>query len=124
MRRVEHMTSSKEKSSNKNKGIGILIFCAAVILIAVGILGFRDGGWFRKSRTYDAQTVQSLTDYAQQLEKAGNGEAAAAVYELIAKYGDGDLIRKANEEIPVVKADNVIEQFRRFMSGAKGGDGR
>ena len=119
------MTSLKTGMSQKNKIIGIVILCAIVILIAVGILGFRDGGWFRsKNGTYDAQAVQSLTDYAKQLEESGNSEAAAVVYELIAKYGDGELIRKANEEIPVVKTNNEIEQFKRFISGSKGGSGK
>lgn len=117
------MTSSKMGMSQKNKVLGIVILCAIVILIAVGILGFRDGGWFRsKNGTYDAQAVQSLTDYAKQLEESGNSEAAAVVYELIAKYGDGELIRKANEEIPVLNADNGIEQFKDFLSGSKKGD--
>lgn len=119
------MTSSKTGMSQKNKILGIVILCAIVILIAVGILGFRDGGWFRsKNGTYDAQAVQSLTDYAKQLEESGNSEAAAVVYELIAKYGDGELIRKANEEIPVVKTNNEIEQFKRFISDSKGGNGQ
>ena len=119
------MTSSKKELSQKNRIIGIVIICVIVILIIVAVLGFRDGGWFRgKNKTYDAQYVQSLADYAKQLEKAGNSEAAAAVYELIAKNGGGDLIREANEEIPVVKANNEIEQFKRFISGSKGGSGK
>lgn len=119
------MASSKKGLSQKNKIIGIVILCVIVILIVVAILGFRDGGWFRKNdKTYDAQSVQSLTDYAKQLEDAGNSEAAAAIYELIAKYGGGDLIRKANEEIPVVKTNNEIEQFKRFISDSKGGNGQ
>ncbi len=117
------MTSSKTNISQKNKRIGIAILCAVVILIVVCFLGFRDGGWFRK-KTYDAQAVQSLMDYAKQLEDAGNSEAAAAVYELIAKYGGGDLIPEAYEDIPLLKADNEIEQFKEFISGGQEGDGQ
>lgn len=115
------MRSSKKEKSTKKGIVGILIVCVIAASIVVGILGFRDGGWFR-SKTYDAQYVQSLADYAKQLEDAGNSEAAAAVYELIAKNGGGELIRKANEEIPVVKANNEIEQFKQFISGTKAGE--
>ena len=122
----ESMNSSQNVKSRKNIFIPlILILCAAVILVIVGFLGFRDGGWFR-SRGDDLglQNMQSLEDYAKQLEENGSSEAAAAVYELIARNGGGELIRRANEEIPVVKANNGLEQFSRFMSGEGAGDGR
>lgn len=125
LHRVKHMTLSKEKLTKKNVMIGAAILCLIAILIVVCILGFRDGGWFRgKGKSYDAQYVQSLEDYAKQLEEAGNSEAAAAIYELIAKNGGGDIIRKANDEIQVIRSDNELEQFRRIISGSKAGGGR
>ena len=112
-----------QKKVFSQKSTVILCAIVIVILIVIGILGFRDGGWFRsKNRTYDAQYVHSLMDYAEQLERSGNREAAAAVYEQIIKNGGGDLIRKANEEIPVLNADNELDRFKQFLSGSKGGD--
>ena len=112
----------------RKKGKGGLVALIVILLVAViGVvcfLGFRDGGWFRGGKTYDAQSMQSLLNYARQLEKAGNGEAAEAVYELIAKGGGAELIQKAHEDIPIVEATDEIEQITEIFGGVKGGGGK
>lgn len=75
-------------------------------------------------KTHDLQNMQSLLDYAKQLEKAGNSEAAAAVYELIAQGGGAELIEKAHEEFPAVKDADEIEQIEEVFDHLKGGDGK
>lgn len=67
--------------------------------------------------------MQSLLDYAKQLEKVGNSEAAAAVYELIAQGGGAELIEKAHRDIPIIKAADEIEQIVEIFRNGKGGDG-
>lgn len=143
-RRGQCMSTAKKVKLSKKWIICIAIACAALLVIVICILGFREGGWFRGNGHVDETqsftggdteptgnvdvdvepSIPSLTEYAKQLEANGNKEAAAAVYELIAAYGDGALIRKANEEIPVVKENNAIRQFKEFMSGSreKGGN--
>ena len=115
--------------AKKKKGKGGIIAVIAIILVAtIGVVcffGFRDGGWFREnnSKTYDAQRMQSLLDYAKQLEEAGSSEAAAAVYELIAKGGGAELIQKAHEDIPIIKSVDEMEQIQDIFGGQRGGDG-
>ena len=141
------MSTEKKMKLPKKWIICIAIACAVLLVILVCILGFREGGWFRGNGLADetqaltgggssgggkeptgngdgSLSMPSLTEYAKQLEANGNKEAAAAVYELIAAYGDGALIQKANEEIQVVKESNAIRQFKEFMSGSrkKGGN--
>lgn len=113
------MASSKKKTSPKTTIVGIALLLA--ILIAALILCLSGCGR-NKNKPCDADKVQSLADYAEQLEAAGNSEAAAAVRELIAKYGGGDLIPDAIEDIPVAKSDSELRQFRDFLSGEKGAE--
>ena len=75
-------------------------------------------------KTHDSQNMQSLIKYAEQLEKAGNSEAAAAVYELIAQGGGAELIEKAHEEFPILSAADELGQFEAVFSHLKGGDGK
>lgn len=111
------MASSMKKTSPKTVIVGIVLLLA--ILISALILCLSGCG---RNKNYDADKVQSLADYAEQLEAAGNSEAAAAVRELIAKYGGGDLIPDAIEDIPVAKSDSELRQFRDFLSGEKGAE--
>lgn len=113
--------------AGKKKGTGGIVFLVILLVAVIGIVGFfgfRDGGWFRSDKSYDTQHMQSLIKYAEQLEKAGNSEAAAAVYELIAQGGGAELIEKAHEEFPAVKDADEIEQIEEVFDHLKGGDGK
>ena len=122
----------------KKKGKGGVV--VAILLIAaigaVCFFGFRDGGFFRSKDgvidgggkdeptiVYDVKTVESLLDYAKKLEEAGNVDAAAAVYELIAKGGGADYIDEAHRDFPLVSAADEVEEFKGLFE-KKGGDGK
>ena len=75
-------------------------------------------------KTNDSQNMQSLIKYAEQLEKAGNSEAAEAVYELIAQGGGAELIEKAHDEFPILSAADELGQFEAVFGHLKGGDGK
>lgn len=75
-----------------------------------------------KSKTVDIENLETLREYAESLEKAGMTEAAAAVYELIAKGGGAEYIQKAHEDIPIIEAADEAEQIKDVFGGAKGGD--
>ena len=100
----------------------VLVILLVVVIGAVGFFGFREGGWFRKGgKSYDAHSMQSLYEYAQQLEKAGNSEAAEAVYEIMAQGGGAELIEKAHEDIPAIKQVDELEHIREIFGNRKGG---
>ena len=111
-----------QKPPKKKKGKGGLIVLIILLVAALGVVGFfgfRDGGWFRKAGGSDE--MQTLRAYAERLEKAGNTEAAAAIYALIAKGVGGELIEKADEEIPVLGDIYEAKQVERISGGVKGG---
>ena len=100
----------------------VLVILLAAVIGAVGFFGFREGGWFRKGgKNYNAQNMQSLYDYAKQLEKAGNSEAAETVYEIMAQGGGAELIKKAHEDIPAIKQVDESEHIREIFGNRKGG---
>ena len=94
----------------------------AIMLVVLMLLSLCACG--NNGKTNDSQNMKSLINYAEQLEKAGNSEAAAAVYELIAQGGGAELIEKAHEEFPAVKAADEIEQTEEVFDHLKGGDGK
>ena len=102
-------TPKKAKKKKKGKGclITIIIFLAIIAVGAVLFLGFRDDGWFRRK---SPENLESPRAYAERLEKDGNKEAAAAIYDLIAQSG-GEMIQKAHEDIPVLNKADEIDQF-------------
>lgn len=125
-------TRVEPKKKKKRKGGGV--FFVLMLIVAIGFFGLRDGGFLRgfiekrsenrsDSETYDAQSLRSLRDYAEQLEKAGNSEAAAAVYALLPQGGGAELIEKAHDEFPVLSAADELGQFEAVFSHLKGGDG-
>ncbi|MBQ7171598.1 MAG: zinc-ribbon domain-containing protein [Clostridia bacterium] len=118
---VYQQSAAPAKKKNGKGGKAFLVILLVAVIGIIGFFGFRDGGWFRSNKSYDAQHMQSLLSYARQLEKAGNSEAAAAVYELIAKGGGAELIQKAHEEIPAVEKMDEIEQVEEIMDHIKGG---
>ena len=105
--------------AKKNKGKGVIIAAVVtsgvVVLVAgivtVCVLGFREGGWFRRKgntqEQYNAAEVQNITenvvsgysdtateamlDYAKRLEEMGNYEAAAEIYARIQVAGQSDM---------------------------------
>ena len=132
--------AKEQKSASRKKNNGGLIAVISILLVVlIGVIcffGFRDGGWFRRSSnenvkeklpsrptTYDAQSMQSLLDYAKQLEEAGNSEAAEAVYELIEQGGGAELIEKAHEEDSIIKAVDEIGQLQEIFGNVRGGNG-
>ncbi|MBR1842008.1 MAG: zinc-ribbon domain-containing protein [Oscillospiraceae bacterium] len=126
---------TRVEPKKKKKRKGVAVFFVLMLIAAIGFFGLRDGGFLRgfiekrsenrsDSETYDAQSLRSLLDYAEQLEKAGNSEAAAAVYELIARGGGAELIKKAHEELPALKSADEIEQIEEIFDHLKGGDGK
>ena len=110
--------------------IGITCFCGSCSLGTDGNSQSKEKtGQARDESTKQAsgwagvpQTVQmeSLMDYAKKLEAAGNQEAAAAVYELIAQSG-GEMIQKLYEENPVVSSAEELNQWNEVLRGGKGG---
>lgn len=120
--RSEEQISAPTQKNKSKAGIAALAVLLAAVLGVGGFFGFREGGWFRgKVKTYDAQSMQSLSDYAKQLEKAGNSEAAEAVYEIMAQGGGAELIEKAHEDIPVIKQFDELERLKDIFSDRKGG---
>lgn len=110
--------------------IGITCFCGSCSFGAAGnSQGKEQTGQARDESTKLAsgwagvpQTVQmeSLMDYAKKLEAAGNKEAAAAVYELMARNG-GEMIQKLYEENPVISSAEEWNQWNEILRGGKGG---
>jgi len=109
------------EKKEKRGGKGLLILLLILLIALVGFFGFRDGGWFRSGKAYDPRHMQSLLDYAQELEKTGNSEAAAAVYERIAEGGGAELIQKAHEDMPVLEKTDEIEQMEEVFGHLTGG---
>ena len=92
------------------------------LLIAIMLLSLcACGGSEAPASSFEGQ---SLPEYAEQLEKADNSEAAAAVYELIAQGGGAELIEKAHDEFPILSAADELGQFEAVFSHLKGGDGK
>ena len=127
--------SAPAKKKGKGGRVVAVILCLAAIG-AVCFFGFRDGGFFRPKEgvidggkekeptiVYDVKTVESLLDYAKKLEEAGNVDAAAAVYELIAKGGGADYIDEAHRDFPLVSAADEVEEFKGLFE-KKGGVGK
>ena len=97
------------------KGLALLL--VAVLLFSFAACGKKD------DTTAKSAQFQSLREYAAQLEKSGNSEAAAAVYEQIAK-GGGELIQKAHDDSSAIwKADEAL-QMEEIFDHTKGGDGK
>lgn len=110
----------------KKKGKGGKLFFALLLVAVIGAVWyfcFRDGGQTRSSETYDVQQMQSLLAYAEQLEKAGNSEAAASVYALIAKGGGAELIQNAHKGETVIEKADEVGQIETIFGHSKGGGG-
>ena len=114
---VSAQTENKSAAPvRKNKSRGKLAVLGILLVAVIGV-----GGFFGCGKIYDAQSMQSLSDYAKQLEKAGNSEAAEAVYEIMAQGGGAELIEKAHEDIPVIKQVDELEHLRELFGNRKGG---
>ena len=109
---IQTQTINKPKNTpvKKKKGKGIIvaaIISSVVVMLGafavVGVLGFREGGWFRKKDDSNGRPAVSgyedimdadrgdaygdpgsntavMLDYAKRLEEMGNMEAAAEIY--------------------------------------------
>ena len=120
--------------AKKKKGKVGVIVAAILCLAAIGAVcffGFRDGGFFRGTNgekvendaaiVYDVKTIESLLDYAKKLEEAGNKDAAAAVYEMIANGGGADYIDEAHRDFPLISAADEVDEYKELFE-KKGGD--
>lgn len=67
-------------------------------------------------------SVQAMLDYAQQLEKAGNSEAAMAVLELVAQKGGADYIENAHSEIRVIKEADMMAECEEILGNKEGSE--
>lgn len=82
--------------------------------------GDTKGGKKTQSTKGGAENVSSLVEYARSLEKAGNYEAAAAIYQLIAEGGGADLIKKAHEDIPIIGIYDEMEDLEEIAGRVNG----
>ncbi|MBQ7171206.1 MAG: hypothetical protein IJR89_02895 [Clostridia bacterium] len=98
----------------------IAFFLAAVMLLALCACGSKK----KPEGDPDQAGLISLYDYAKSLEAAGNSEAAAAVYELIAEGGGAELIEKAHDGIPAIRSVDEIRAIEEIFDHAKGGEGK
>ena len=98
----------------------IAFLLAALVLLALCACKPKND---KEPSSNEARTnISSLLDYAKKLEKSGNSEAAAAVYELIAQGGGAELIQKAHTDNPIVEKIDEIEQMEEIFDNTKGGD--
>lgn len=114
-------TTQPSKKSGGKGVIAIVAILIVAVIVVVGVFGLRNGGFLRNIGSGSGSKVRSMTEYAKQLEKEGNTEAAAAVYALIAKGSGGELVPKAHEEIDIVKSADEIEQLNELFRHVKGG---
>lgn len=75
------------------------------------------------SRSDNVQTdYASLYEYAQKLEKDGDNDAAAAVYEIIVRNGGKDLANSAREQIDLMQTMDEINEISEIFG--EGGDAK
>ena len=108
---------SKKESGKWLMAVVALLIVAVIVVIC--IFAFRGCG--KTKQNSNQKNTDALREYAESLEKAGMTEAAAAVYELIAKGGGAEYIQKAHEDIPIIEASDEAEQIGDIFGGAKGG---
>lgn len=122
-----HSSAAEKRKSGK----GGLVFLVLIVLIGViGYAGFINPGFLKtlgggsKTAYRQLEMKESLLDYAQQLEDAGNEAAATMVYSLLGKGEGGCLIRRTYEDIPVLHQENEMDQITDLFGGGKEGEGQ
>ena len=98
----------------KTAALILCVLLAALLLCACG----------NDEKAAGRVNFESLRSYAQKLEKEGNTQAAAAVYELIAKGGGAEFIEKAHGNVPAIEKTDEIDQLEKLSDNIKGGNGK
>lgn len=120
---IVQTTNSTPVKKRKGKGIIIAAIVSSVVVMigagiaAVCVLGFKEGGWFRKKDNstdsryvfedkdgtdktdsgygdtsgYAGTNTAAMLDYAKRLEEMGNMEAAAEIYARLDEAGRADM---------------------------------
>lgn len=114
---IVQTTNSTPVKKRKGKGIIIAAIVSSVVVMigaaiaTVCVLGFKEGGWFRKNVNstdsryisedkdgtdktdsgYAGTNTAAMLDYAKRLEEMGNMEAAAEIYARLDEAGRADM---------------------------------
>ncbi|WP_130838696.1 zinc-ribbon domain-containing protein [Lachnoclostridium sp. Marseille-P6806] len=125
----DFQTAPVRKEKNGKKKIGVIAL--VIVLLVSGSCAalyftFFRGEQFKgkAEQTYEAEQAGTILDYARKLEKAGNYEAAEAVYSLIPKGAGADLIEKEKEKIPPVRVQEDLEKLDKIFGRRAGGEGK
>lgn len=112
--------------NKKKKHTGIIIVAAIVVIVTVIIIiavSSNSGSTRPTKYDDDVYTIEALIDYAERMEKAGNYEAAAQIYSLLPKAGEGELRTKINKVIfdnPAYKTIDSLNEAYEFYNAVKG----
>ena len=98
----------------------IIIAAVAALALIIVVIALISKGCGGNGGTN--QNAGSLRDYAQRLEAAGNEEAAAAIYDLIAQGGSAEMINKINGEVPLFNAMNELGYLDEIAYNLDGGE--
>ena len=101
-----------------------LLVAAAYFALRFGIVGDLVDRFAGGKSGVDAAAIESLLDYAKELEENGNPEAAAAIYDKVAQAGGGELIRQARQENGLIRAADQWQALQTLLGIGKGGGGR
>lgn len=101
-----------------------LLVAAAYFALRFGIVGDLVDRFAGGKSGMDAAAIESLLDYARELEENGNPEAAAAIYDKVAQAGGGELIRQARQENGLIRAADQWQALQTLLGIGKGGGGR
>ena len=101
-----------------------LLVAAAYFALRFGIVGDLVNRFAGGKSGMDAAAIESLLDYAKELEENGNPEAAAAIYDKVAQAGGGELIRQARQENGLIRAADQWQALQTLLGIGKGGGGR
>ena len=101
-----------------------LLVAAAYFALRFGIVGDLVDRFAGGKSGMDAAAIESLLDYAKELEENGNPEAAAAIYDKVAQAGGGELIRQARQENGLIRAADQWQALQTLLGIGKGGGGR
>ena len=102
----------------------LALLVAAYFALRFGIVGDLVDRFAGGKSGMDAAAIESLLDYAKELEENGNPEAAAAIYDKVAQAGGGELIRQARQENGLIRAADQWQALQTLLGIGKGGGGR
>lgn len=122
-------TAPVRKEKNGKKTIGMIALLLVLLVSGSGaalyFAFFRAEAFKGKTeQVFDAEQAGTILDYARRLEKAGNYQAAEAVYSLLPKGVGADLIEKEKEKIPPMQAQEELEKLDKIFGSRTGGEGK